>query len=714
MIKSFQKFVLFFFLCSVINLEAQYDIYNSIDYSKVKYSLDDLGKMWTFDEIPFDKWESEYGFKPTEEWLDDVRMSALQFGRGCSSAFVSADGLIMTNHHCGRGDFPEIQKDGEDLLRDGFYAKTLEEERYVPGLFVDQLILIENVTDEIHAAMNEGKNENEIVAKRDSTIREIKDRYEAKTNLTCKVISFYNGGKYKVYGYKRYNDIRLVMAPDFQIAATGWDWDNFTYPRYELDFAFYRAYDEDGNPVRTDHYFSWSEKGAEENELIFTVGRPGSTKRLISVAQMEYLRDYDYKYRLSLYNELYQVYYELLQTRPEEKSELLHKVLSWGNSRKSYAGRLLGLKDPYIMAKKKDFEKNLKEAVENNDELKAKFDFVWDAINKSLDELKTIAPEATAFTLPRSTQPIYYNVASQLIEYAKHMNLPDDAKEEEYKNGDAEKRLQNLYPENYDYELNEKLLRAHINYLCSVLPEDHWLIQHLFGNKRGDEAAKALLEKSHISTPEKLKEFLEDSFDDILSSDDPFIYLLTATQYPLLTLDVRKKEIYNTIEVMNELLGEIVFAVHGDKIPPDATSSLRISEGTIKEYEYNGTIAPGKTTYFGMYDRYYSFGQKDYPWGLHERWLNPPADFDLTVPMGFASTNDIVGGNSGSSIINTKAEVIGIVHDGNLESLAGDFIFIPENNRAVATDSYGLLEALKYIYKTDRLVEELKSGYIEN
>ena len=669
--------------------------------------------MWTFDEIPFDKWENEYGFKPTEEWLEDVKMSALQFGNGCSAAFVSADGLIMTNHHCGRGDFPNIQKEGEDLLRDGFYAPTPEEERRVPGLFVDQLILIENITDEIHAAMNEGETENEKIANRDSKIFEIRNRYEMETNLTCRAISFYNGGKYKIYGYKRYNDIRLVMAPDFQIAATGWDWDNFTYPRYELDFAFYRAYDEENNPVKTDHYFSWSEKGAEENELIFTVGRPGSTKRLISVAQMEYLRDYDYRYRLSLYNELYQVYYELLQTRPEKESELLHRVLSWGNSRKSYAGRLLGLKDPYIMAKKKDFEKELREKIENDEVLSEKYDFVWNAIDKSLEELKTISPEATAFTLPRSAQPMYYNIASQLIEYAENMNLPDDEKPDDYTNGNAEKHLENLFPENYDCELNEKLLRAHINYLCSVLPEDHWLIQNLVGDKRGDEAVKYLLEKSQISTPEKVKEFIKKCPDDILASGDPFIYLLTSTRDTLFELNLRKKEISNTIEVMNQLLGEIVFAAHGDKISPDATSSLRISDGVIKEYEYNGTIAPGKTTYFGMYDRYYSFGQKAYPWGLHERWLNPPAEFDLSVPMGFASTNDIVGGNSGSSMINTKGEVIGIVHDGNLESLAGDFIFIPENNRAVATDSYGLMEALKYIYKTDRLVEELKTGHIK-
>ncbi|MBU1099240.1 MAG: S46 family peptidase [Bacteroidetes bacterium] len=710
--KVFSLSITLLFLFSFADLSAQYNIYETFDPSDTEYSLDDFGTMWTFDNVPLDKWETEYGFRPTEQWLDNVRLSALQFGRGCSAAFVSGDGLIMTNHHCGRGQLSDVQKEGENLLRDGYIANTLEDERKIPGLFVDQLLSIEDVTDSVYAAMSRGENDDEKVSLRDSAIRGITDRIEKETGLTCNVIAFYNGGKYKAYTYKRYFDVRLVMAPDFQIAATGWDWDNFTYPRYELDFAFYRAYDENGQPVKSEHYFRWSKKGAEEGEEIFVIGRPGRTRRLISVAEMEYLRDYEYKYRLLQLNEVYKVYYELFNSRPESESELLNKVLGTGNGRKSYAGRLLGLRDEYIMSKKKDFERNLKNAVNNDPALSKKYGHVWDSIENALDELKANIAERTAFTLSPNNQPYYYNVADQIIKYAEQLKLPEDDRKADYHNGNAIKHLQGFYAEGFDHELNEKLLRAHINYICGVLGPDHWLVKKLFGEKRGEEAVADVLQKSFISSPEKIEMFSQKSADQILHSDDPFIYFLMSTRERITELDHIIMESRNTIQVLNQMLGEIVFAVHGEMLPPDATSSLRISDGRILGYEYNGTIAPAKTTFFGLYDRYYSFNQKTYPWGLHERWKNPPAKLNLATPIGYASTNDIVGGNSGSTMINKKGEVIGLVHDGNLESLAGDFIFIPENNRAVATDSYGLMEALKYIYKSHRLVKELEQGKI--
>lgn len=710
---KYKRLFFFVFLLMIIKVNGQYNIYESINYDEVKYSLDDLGTMWTFDNIPFERWKEKYGFTPTEEWLEHIQKSALQFGWGCSGAFVSEDGLIMTNHHCGRGDFHLIQKEGEDLLKNGFYAESQDEERRVPELYVDQLIKIIDVTDTIYAEMNKGQNETEKVDLKNAKIKELEDRLEKELNLTIRIITFYNGGKYKAYCYKRYNDVRLVMAPDFQIAATGWDWDNFTYPRYELDFAFYRAYDENGKPVKSEHHFSWSEKGADEGELIFIIGRPGSTRRLISISEMEYLRDYAYKYRLLLFNELYQVYYELMNTRPEDESELLHQVLSFGNGRKSFAGRLLGLKDTYIMAKKIDFEKNLKSTVAARSDLQQQYGHVWEALTAAHEELKIVVPEISAFNLSR-VAPVYFEIANEIINYARQMKKPENEREEKYLPEKIDSTLNALSNRTYDIELNEKLLRAHVNFVRGILPVNHRLIKELYGDKKGEEAAEYLLDKSSLSSKEKIAELLKKSPDDILSSDDPFIYFIISTELELVDLEMTRKEITNTIEVLNQMLGEIVFAVHGENIPPDATSSLRITEGEIKGYEYNGTIAPGKNTFFGMYDRYYSFGQKTYPWGLHERWLNPPAEFDLSVPVGFASTNDIVGGNSGSSVINAKGEIVGLVHDGNLESLAGDFIFIPENNRSVASDSYGLMEALIHIFKTNRLVDELKNGRIIN
>ncbi|MCF6240860.1 MAG: S46 family peptidase [Bacteroidales bacterium] len=563
--KKINFIFLLLFSFSILNISAQRTIYKPLDLSKVEFSFDDFGSMWTFDAVPLDKYQQKYGFTPDKTWLEHVQKSALQFGRGCSGAFVSEDGLIMTNHHCVRGRLKDIEKEDESLMRNGFYAKSLDEERKIPGMFVDQLISITDVTQAVLKAMAKGKTGEEKIELKNNEIDKLIKKYEKKTGLVCKVVTLYNGGKYSLYAYKRYNDIRLVMVPDFQIAATGWDWDNFTYPRYELDFAFCRAYDETGKPVKVENYFTWSKKGAQAGEAIFVIGRPGNTDRLLSVNELKYYRDVLYPPILTMLNDRYhKAFKDYEQAAPEDKERKLSTMLGVANGRKYYAGLLMALNDKYIMAKKEDFEKKLKAKVAADPVLKAEYGTLWDNIDKIIAQMK------------------------------EH---PD---------------------------------------------------------KRNDLKA--------------------------------------------------------SLDVLNQKLGRLIFDAYGSQIPPDATITLRISDGTIKAYEYNGTIAPGKTTYYGLWDRYYSFGQKDYPWGLHPRWQKVPEGLDLSIPVGFASTNDIVGGNSGSSVINTKGEVVGLIHDGNLESLAGAYIFLEENNRAVATDSWGLMEALKLVYKTNRLVRELENS----
>lgn len=705
------------FLSCSITSNAQYSIYETIDLNKVEFSFTDFGTMWTFDSVPLDYLQATYGFSPTQEWLEHVQKSALQFANGCSAAFISADGLIMTNHHCGRGRLIDIQKEGEDLLKDGFYAATLDEERKIPDMFVDQLMKIEDVTKEIQDAMAGGSTDDEKIQLKDDKIKELETSYAEKTGLACHVVTLYNGRKYSMYEYKRYNDIRLVMSPDFQIAATGWDWDNFTYPRYELDFAFYRAYDENGKPAKIKDHFTWSKNGAEEGELIFTVGRPGRTNRLYSVAELEYMRDKRYSHLLLQFNEIYKVYYELFNkyTGTERESQLLNSVMGWGNARKSYAGSLLGLRDPFMMAKKKDFEKKLKEAVHANPELNEKYGQLWKSIGIAVDDLTKNADETFAYGLYPFSRPIYYEVAADVIKYAKQMKLPEDEREEGYRGDDAlgttvKSIIDKVDLDEYNTELNYKKVRAHVNYVSKILGDTNELVQKLYGGKLEEGGADFMLHQSALTSKEGVEMMLKKSPDEILNSDDPFIYFLQNTRDKLAKLRQLNTEAQNTIDVNNQLLGQAVAAVYGDKIAPDATGTLRISDGVIKPYEYNGTIAPGKTTYYGLYDRWVSFHKKLYPWGLHPRWQKIPPQLNLETPIGFASTNDIVGGNSGSSIINTKGEIVGLVHDGNLESLAGYFIFLPENNRCVATDAVGLIEALKYIYKTDKLVGEIISG----
>lgn len=709
---------LFFILVSLLFLASgiySQSIYEPRDLSKVKWSPSDFGTMWTFDNVPVDRFEKEYGFRPTKEWLDDVRLSALQFTNGCSAAFVSADGLIMTNHHCGRGWLRGLSPKGEDYLRDGFYAKTMSDEIKVPNAYVDQLIAIEDVTKEVLNAMQAGKDSNEKIMLRNDKIKELQEKYSKKNGLVCDVVELYNGNKYSMYEYKRYKDLRLVMAPDFQIASTGWDWDNFTYPRYELDFMFFRAYEND-KPVESEHFFKWSKNGAEEGEPIFVIGRPGSTQRLISVAQMEFLKDHEYNHFLSFYNELYKVYFELFQTvtDPAQHSELLNMVMGVGNARKSFAGRYMALRDEYIVTKKKSFENELIEKVNTDSTLKAKYGFVWNSIQETLDEMSKYIDEYFGLMMGQRIRNPFALAAINAIKFANQMKLPIAEREPAYKPDSLNTTIDKLFPKDYEQLRDKKMLRALVNFLSSALGPDHYITKELFAGKKGDAAVNYLMAASNCSSKEKFVKFLQETKpDEILNSNDPFIKLVQFGYKRRADLDAEYKENDNTLAVLNQMLGEAAYKVFGNKFPPDATSTLRISDGKIEGYEYNGTIAPDKTTFYGIYDRWNSFGKKEYPWGLHPRWQKIPDGFDLSLPVGFASTNDIVGGNSGSSVINEKKEVVGLIHDGNLESLAGDFIFLPENNRAVATDSWGLIEALKFYFHADRLVNELQSGKTE-
>ena len=691
---------------------SQRGFYTPLNLDTVHFSLQDFGRMWTFDDVPVERFEEKYNFSPNEDWLEHVQKSALQFGGGCSASFVSANGLIMTNHHCGRNQLHLVQKEGENLLRDGFYSESLKEERKIPGLYVDQLQFIVDVTDSIKSAIAKGKTDNEKVELEKKGISRVAANFSEETGLLCKVVKLYYGGKYSLYGYKRYKDIRLVMSPDFQIAATGWDWDNFTYPRYELDFAFYRAYDENGEPVKVNNYFKWSKSGAGKGEPIFVVGRPGRTSRIFSLAELNYLKNKLYKNILIGFNEIYNVYFELFEKHPERESELLNKVMGWGNARKSYAGRLAALHNKYIMKKKSDFEQNLKKLVHADSLLNKKYSHGWDAISLVVKELEKTADEYYVFSLRRFPQNEYLKIAHKLIKYEEQLKLPEDEREIKYKADSLEQTLNKIYPGKTDSEFTNLLLKAQVNILNNILPKSMPFLKKMLNGETGNKAVKYMLEKSSLTTKQKFNELVKSSPDEILNSDDPFIYYLQYSKKRLKEITKSRTDAINTLNVQNQLLGEIIFAIYGKEIPPDASLTLRISDGVIKGYEYNGTVAPGKTTFYGLWDRYYSFGQKTYPWGLHERWKTPPKGLDLSTSVGFASMNDIVGGNSGSAIINKNAEVVGLVHDGNIESLAGYIIYLPEDNRTVATDSKGLIEALKYIYKTDRLVKELQNGKI--
>ena len=683
--------------------------YSWLNLDTVKAGKFDTGTMWTFDFPPKNYFAQTYNFTPNDEWFENVRLAALKFATYCSASFVSSDGLVMTNNHCSRRNILKVAKKDEDLTESGFWAETLDDERKVPGLFVDQLVLIKDVTDEVQKAIDKGLKEEEKVANEENIISEIQTREADATGLKIKVTRLFYGGKYSLYGYKTYRDVRLVFTPEHQMGYFGGDPDNFTYPRYNLDCTFYRVYDDEGKPLKTNHYFKWSSNGAALDEPVFVVGNPGTTNRLLTVSQLEYFRDIEYPRAVDIYKNLERIYYQMADKYPEKKAEFMNRALGFSNSRKARSGMLDGLRDPVLMQKKKDFEQKFRQSVQANPKLNAKYGNLWEKISKVENESRVFAQELFFLSLNPTRTSEYFYIAQNLVNLAYQMKLLAEQGKTEYQGEKFDEMIASVFPEDLDADISKELLLLQLNMSNNYLGKDYPLLKKITNGKQGNDAVNYMLKNSSITSAEKVKALANLGADAILSSDDPFIYFIVNSKQ-------RRDELSQKMGMLNEQeeaykndLGRALFEVYGTSIPPDATFTLRISDGVVKGYEYNGTEAPAFTTFYGMYDRFYSFDKK-FPWSLPDRWENPPAEFDLETPFNFITTNDVVGGNSGSPIINKNAEIVGLVFDGNIESLPGNFIFTPEKNRCVAVHSSGMIEAIRDMYKATRLSEELLNG----
>jgi len=677
----------------------------------VKAQKFDTGKMWSFDYPPAEYFKETYGFDANESWFNDVRLSALRL-RNCTSSFVSESGLMMTNHHCARTILEHIKKDGEDLIENGFFANSFSDERKIPNSYADQLVLINDVTDEITKAMQTGADDNEKAKNKALRIKELQEKYQKDTGLICEFVSLFNGAKFSIYGYKRYTDIRLVFAPDMSIAYFGGDFDNFTFPRYNLDCTFFRAYEND-KPAEIKNFFRFSLNGIQPGEPIFTVGNPGTTQRLKTIAQLEYMRDVTFRNRAFLYDNYYNELGRLESIDPKHADEYEKIRVEIGNSQKVTESTYKGLRDPYLMARKLDFQNKFQKAVISNPDIKDKYGIVWENIEKTRAEMRKIGPKIDAFRIRPTFISKYFSMAKQLFEFAKESHNKDNQKSEGSNMAKLDSTIESIYPANFNKMLEDTKLGIQADYLRLNLGNDDPLIKKMFGDNAGQEAVKYILSNSVFSNRDDMKKLAKKGSDAILNSDDPFIIYLKETEDKLPGLQGRETEIRNTEQVFDDMLGQAIFKVYGTEIPPDANFTLRISDGVLSGFDYNGTKTPLFTTFYGLYDRWYSFN-KLYPWNLNPRWNKLPAEFDLSTPFNFVSTNDIVGGNSGSAIINKNKEVVGLAFDGNMDSIVGNFIYLPFNNRCVGVDSRALVNAIEIIYGAKRLSDELKTGKIGN
>ena len=693
---------LFFLVFTTISLFSQYA---GINLDSVKAGKWDMGRMWTFEKPPVDYFDKTYNFRPSEEWLTKVRRAALRFGGGCTASFISEDGLIMTNHHCARNIIYKGQKEGEDFLKDGFYAGTDENERRIPDLSIEQLVYIEDVTDKINDALVTAKTDEERIAIKKAKSEELIDEASEKNpGLNFMVVPLYNGGRNSLYGYKKYDDVRLVFAPDLRTAKLGGDYDNFTFPRYGLDCMFFRAY-ENGKPIKTDDWFGWSEKGADEGEAVFVIGNPGSTSRLNTIAQMEFERDYLNLHVVEWLSELYKIIEQQVLNGNTENYKLIAELYSIGNGLKVYDGIYKGLNDQYLVARKKDFEKNFKAAVMANPALKEKYGHIWDEVAEGRERLKPIARELFGYNFNRRYSPELFRIASTLVTVAEgKKSNPDKFTVEKLDSIAA-----TFFPASMNLETQERYLQVQVNLILRNLSGNKELMDLLFAGKTGSEAKKQLLAGTKLMDKSYRDKLLKGSSDDVLNSTDPVIKFILTAKKKLAEYGKINKEVLSRDQVNNSMLGEALFKVYGESIPPDATFTLRINDGVVKGYNYNGTVAPVKTTFYGVLDRYYSFGKK-FPFNLPKIWENLPKEFDLSTPLNFITTNDIIGGNSGSPMINKEGKIVGLVFDGNVESLTADFIYTDEANRAIAVHSQGMVEAISDLYGAKKLAQEIVKG----
>jgi Peptidase S46 len=664
----------------------------------------EFGTMWTFDAPPMAYWKARYDFVPDKPWLDHVRLASVRIP-GCSASFVSANGLVLTNHHCGRDCTAGASTADSNYIQTGFAAASLTDEKHCENMFADQLQSIEDVTARVSAAVT-SKTAAQQVGQRALEIDRIQKGCAKDAQTVCEVVTLYQGGMYSLYTYHRWTDIRLVMAPEGDIAFYGGDPDNFTYPRYDLDITLLRVY-ENGQPLHPRDFLKWSAAGAAEGELVFVTGNPGSTGRLLTLAQMEYLRDVDYPNRLAAYERLLKTYRVLSAASPEGQRRYQNPIFGLENSKKAVTGYRVGLVDAGVMSKKRAFERDFRNRIDADPALRAKYGEAWDAIAAAEKEQAALAPQLLWPSFGGGSTLL--NWTGAIVRIPGQSALPDSLRLATYR-GDAPQRIrQTIINGTIDTTFERMALAATLAaWQASLAPSDPILIAALaYGKGNPDSAAAGIIALTALANPDARRALLGASTASLSVSKDPLIRLARMIDPVNRRVAERSAKLDATISANAALIGQAIFAAYGTSLPPDATFTLRISDGVVSGFPMNGTIAPYKTTMFGLYDRSASFDDRA-PFKLPARWANGREKLDLSTPMDFVSTNDIIGGNSGSPVINRYAEVVGLIFDGNIESLPNRFIFTDAVARSVSVHSHGIIEALRKLYDGARIADELE------
>jgi len=660
--------------------------------------------MWLYNAFPAARVKARYKFTVTQPFLDHLRLSSVRMG--ASASFVSPDGLVFTNHHVGAGCVHNISTATHDYMMEGFYAATREQEPPCPGLEVQNLLDIRDITRDVQSATQPGMTDAEAGEAQRKTMSRLESQCsDPAKNIRCETVTLYSGGLYHLYKYKKYTDVRLVMAPEFDAAFFGGDPDNFTYPRYDLDITFFRVY-ENGKPIHVDNYLSFTTAGVKEGDLVFISGHPGSTGRLLSTAQLNYLREVAYPARIHQLKQTIDMLLAFSAESPENARAAERALFSAQNSYKALTGYNTGLNDPATIARKKADEEKLRKAVAADpklkDSLKA-WDEIADAMRWQRENFKRLTWQSDT-ALPGS----FAAYARTLVRLAGELQKPSDRRIRGFQDQNLptiENQLKSTAPISRVLEVRQLTLA--FASMQQNLGADNDFVQQVLAGKSPAERASELVDGTHLNDPKFRMELYKGGQVAIEAAADPMIRLLRQVDP---TTRTTRKDLENHVESVVRKNGALIakarFALYGTDVAPDATGTLRLSYGAVKGYTENGKKVNYYTTFGGAFALDAAHGAKP-PYMLPASYHRAKDKLDLNTVLDTVNTGDSIGGNSGSPVVNTRGEIVGILFDGNIQSLPWNFQFDDEVGRTVLTDSRAVIESLRKIYNAAPLADEL-------
>ena len=663
--------------------------------------------FWPYNLVPKAAIKAKYKFDVTEQWLKHLQLATVSFG-GATGSIVSPQGLVLTNHHVGLRFLQQLSTAEKDYVKNGFYAPAVADELKVPGLSLRVLQSIEDVTARVTSAVTPAMTPTEMAAARQKAIQAVQG--DPQQGVSKQVVPLYAGAVYHLYTYKVYSDVRLVFGVEYQTGFYGGDADNFTYPRYNIDVSMFRLYEND-KPAQTPNYLKWSPKGSVENELIFTTGHPGSTQRLNTLAHFKYRRDLALPFSVASLEMREAAVKKWMALSAENARQSTSELFGIQNSLKSQRGQLKGLQDPGLMAKKEASEKRLRAELAKNPAKQQELGDAWDVIEKSIEVARQIDAERNFIANAGGLNSTLFAQARQMVRAA--YGPPGAGGRGAGGRGGAGGPAgapgggRGGAPAAINLAREKLNLTESLAFMQKYLGADHAIVKRILGGKTPEARAAELVDGTRL-TDSEIRVLLQAGGKATIDvSSDPMIVLARFLEADAQAVSKRFEDEVTAVQAAAyPKIGQAVFAVDGAKAYPDATGTLRLSYGTVKGYLEDGKKIPPYTYVAGLYERAAQHaGQPDYE--LAPKWVESKAALDPKTPFNFASTNDIVGGSSGSAVVNRKGELVGLIFDMNIQALPGYFIYDETVNRAVSVDSRAILEALRKVYKADALANEI-------